>query len=108
MVQQETNPQNRVLYLPAVLQALGRNAEANEALESLIADGADRVAFFVAQNYAYFGEHDLAMQWLERAYEQQDPWLFEIVGERLFDTMTDDPRFKAFLRKMKLPERPGA
>ena len=69
-----------------------------------IAHWADTGAFFVAQSYAYRGDHDLALEWLERAYEQKDVALVEIVGEPLFDGLADDPRFKAFLRKMKLPE----
>ena len=56
--------------------------------------------------YAYRGDHDLALQWLERAYKQKDAGLIEIVGEPLFKSMADDPRYKAFLRKMKLPEWP--
>jgi hypothetical protein len=58
----------------------------------------------VAQAYAHRGEHDLALEWLERAYEQKDSSLGEIVGEHLFKSMASDPRFKAFLRKMNLPE----
>ena len=87
-----------------MLQANGRMAEADEALKALIARWADRGAYFVAMNYAYRGDHDLALQWLERAYKQKDPGLLGIVGEPLFKNLADDPRYKAFLRKMKLPE----
>ena len=104
MVQQEVDEVDRLAYLPIVLQAAGRKAEADEALKAQIAQWADRGAYFVAQTYAYRGDHDLALQWLERAYEQKDPSLIEIVGEPLFKSMADDPRYKAFLRKMKLPE----
>jgi hypothetical protein len=31
--------------------------------------------------YAYWADHGLALQWLERAYEQQDTDLVELVGE---------------------------
>ena len=106
MVQQEVDEGNRLLYLPVMLQAVGRNADADEALRALIAKWGDTNAFHVAQNYAYRGDHDRALEWLDRAYEQQDLWLFEILGEHLFKDMADDPRFKAFLRKMKLPEWP--
>jgi hypothetical protein len=41
---------------------------------------------------------------LERAYGQKDSSLFQIVGEPLFERLADDPRYKAFLRKMNLPE----
>ena len=41
---------------------------------------------------------------LERAYQQKEGYLWNIVGEPLFKNIADDPRYKAFLRKMKLPE----
>jgi tetratricopeptide (TPR) repeat protein len=94
----------RLLYLPVVLQAVGRQSEADEALEAQIAEWADTGAFFVAKSYAYRGDHELALEWLERAYRQKDPSLVDIVGEPLFQGMADDPRYKAFLRKMNLPE----
>ena len=105
MVQQEADEVSRLLYLPVMLGAVGRQAEADEALNALIARG-DDTAFYVAQSYAYRGDHDLAFQWLERAYRQKDRWLFEILGEHLFTSIADDPRYKAFLRRMKLPESP--
>ena len=55
-------------------------------------------------NYAYRGDHDLALQWLERAYKQRDSGFVEIVGEPLFKNLASDPRYTAFLRKMNLPE----
>ena len=57
----------------------------------------------MAQAYAYRGDHDLALQWLERAYQVKDSSLMNIVGEPLFKNLADDPRYKAFLRKMNLP-----
>jgi tetratricopeptide (TPR) repeat protein len=103
-LQQEADEGNRLLYLPVMLQAAGRQADADEALHLQIARWADTGAFYVAQTFAYRGEHDRALEWLERAYKQKDLWLYEIVGEQIFKGMADDPRFKAFLRKMNLPE----
>jgi len=104
MVQQEADQATRLWFLPIVLQAAGRQVEAGEALQAQIAQWADTGAFFVAMTYAYRGDHDRALEWLERAYQQKDASLDEIVGEPLFKNLADDPRFKAFLRKMKLPE----
>jgi tetratricopeptide (TPR) repeat protein len=106
ILQQEADEGSRLLYLPIVLQAAGRHADADEALEAQIAYWADTGAFYVAQTYAYRGERDLALEWLERAYKQKDVALVEITGEPLFSSLADDPRFIAFLRKMKLPEWP--
>jgi adenylate cyclase len=102
-LREEADEATRLWFLPIVLQAAGRQAEADEALQAQIAQWADTGAFFVAMTYAYRDEHDHALDWLERAYRQKDASLDEIVGEPLFGNVADDPRFKAFLRKMKLP-----
>jgi TolB-like protein len=104
MVQQVVDEGWRLLFLPVVLQEAGRQAEADEALKAQIVQWADTGAFYVAQTYAYRGDHDLALEWLERAYRQKDAYLVEITGDPMFKNLADDPRYKAFLRKMKLPE----
>jgi TolB-like protein len=106
IVQEESDEPARLKYLPAVLLAAGRRADADEALRAQIAYWASTGAYWVAQNYAYRGDHELALEWLERAYEQKDPVLVEIVGEHLFKGLYDDPRYRDFLRKMNLSE-PG-
>ena len=50
-------------------------------------------------NYAYRGDHDLALQWLERAYQQHSSGLREILSEPVFR----NDRYSSFLRKMNLP-----
>jgi tetratricopeptide (TPR) repeat protein len=106
IVQQIRDEGSQLIMLHIVLHALGRHAEADAAQHDLIDHWAGLGPFWVAQAYAYRGAHDLAMEWLERAYRQKDVALIEIVGDPFFESMTDDPRFKAFLRKMKLPEWP--
>jgi hypothetical protein len=104
MVRQEADEATRLWFLSVFLQAVGRQAEADDALKAQIVRWADTGAFFVAATYAHRGDRDHALEWLERAYQQKDASLDEIVGEPLFENMADDPRFKAFLRKMKLPD----
>jgi hypothetical protein len=53
--------------------------------------------------YAYRNDSDLALRWLDRAYRQKDLDLIEIIGEPLFKNLSGDPRYKAFLGRMKLP-----
>jgi TolB-like protein/Tfp pilus assembly protein PilF len=98
------NDTDRQTYLSIILHAAGRQAESDEALKTLIAKFADSQAYYVAMTYAYRGDRDAAMQWLERAYVQKDQGFREIVGEHLFNNLADDPRYKAFLKKMNLPE----
>jgi TolB-like protein/Flp pilus assembly protein TadD len=107
VVQQQVDDGERLKVLPIVLQAAGRPAESDEALRAQIARWANTGAFYVAMTYAYRGDHDHAIEWLERAYQQKDTWLATtITGEQLFKGMADDPRYKALLRKLNLPESP--
>jgi hypothetical protein len=44
------------------------------------------------------------MEWLERAYQHRDQDLYAIKGDALLKNLETDPRYKALLRKMNLPE----
>ena len=95
---------SRCLYSPEILLANGRKAEAEAAAQRLASEQGSVSAFYVAQYYAYAGDKDRAMLWLERAYAQKDTGLVDIVGEPLLRNLWRDPRYRAFMRKMKLPE----
>jgi hypothetical protein len=55
--------------------ALGKNAESDAALASLIKAHANDYAFGIAEAYASRDRPDDAMHWLERAYAQKDSGL---------------------------------
>jgi len=42
--------------------------------------------------------------WLNRAYNQKDVELYWIKGDPLLKNLENEPRYRAFLRKMNLPE----
>jgi tetratricopeptide (TPR) repeat protein len=75
-----------------------------QALDELIAKHAAEAAYQVADVYAWRGEKAPAFEWLERSYAQQDGGLRGIKYDPLVDLLRGDPRYKALLRKMKLPE----
>ena len=104
MAQHDDNDEYRLAILPIVLQSVRRYAEADEALKLLTTKYAGSEAYSLATIYAYRNQPDLALQWLDRAYQQKDIELLEIVGEPLFKNIKGDPRYKAFLKKMNLPE----
>ena len=104
MARQEPEESSRLDILPIALFATGQTREADEALHILETKYGATDAFFVAMTYASRGDKDRALDWLERAYRQKDSSLVEIVGEPLFGNVATDPRYKAFLRKMNLPE----
>ena len=104
-IQQEPTEGERLDILPMALYAVGRQAEADAALQSLIQKFADTDAFWIAANYAYRNDRARALQWLNRAYDQREAKVaIEIVGESLFKNVADDPAYKALLRKLNLPE----
>jgi len=86
------------------IQAIGHTAEASDALKTLTTKFGGNQAYSIAMIFAYRNDHDLALQWLDRAYQQKDGDLTAIVGEPMFKNLANDPRFKAFLKKMNLPE----
>jgi len=83
---------------------LGRKAESDAALAQYIKGYADYSPSGVATVYAFRGESDEAFKWLDRAYAEKDTLLTGIKYRTEFDTLHDDPRYKAFLKKMNLPE----
>jgi serine/threonine-protein kinase len=83
---------------------LGHARESQQALAQLMAQHATEAAFQIAEIYAWRGEKDKAFDWLERAYQQRDGGLSDIKTDPPLAGLRSDPRYKAFLRRMNLPE----
>jgi TolB-like protein len=103
--ERESIPSLQLAFQSIALQAAGRKADAEKSLQLLLGDWSDTAAYYIAQVYAYRGQNELALEWLERAYKQKDIGLDEIVGEHIFRGLAGDPRYKTFMRKMNLPEK---
>jgi adenylate cyclase len=103
-IQQETDEIWRFIGLPLAFHALGRRGQSDAALAALKSKYAGEAAYQIAEVHAFRGEGDLAFQWLERAYDQRDSGVSDIKGDRFLRGLVGDPRYKAFLRKLKLPE----
>jgi TolB-like protein/Flp pilus assembly protein TadD len=52
--------------------------------------------------YIGLGERDRAFEWLDRAYEEHDPWLAWLKADPIFDSLRADPRFDILLKKLGL------
>jgi tetratricopeptide (TPR) repeat protein len=83
--------------------ALGRKADSDAALAQMLKVQGNR-PFNTARVYGFRGEADEALKWLERAYAEKDSVLSVIKGDPAFKKIEGDPRYKAFLKKMNLPE----
>jgi TolB-like protein/Tfp pilus assembly protein PilF len=83
---------------------LGHPKKSQRALDELLGKPfASDVAYQIAQVYAWRGEADKAFEWLGRAYDFHDPGLAYLKYDPFLRSLRGDPRYTAFLRKMKLP-----
>jgi TolB-like protein len=100
----ETSENGRDAGLTSVYHALGRKSESDAALVRLTNEVGPWPSG-VALAHASRGERDQALEWLEKAYVERDPdLLLWGSGHPFLATLRDDPRYKALLRKMNLPE----
>jgi TolB-like protein/Flp pilus assembly protein TadD len=99
----EPEPVWKGVGLALVYHALNKKEEANTALEQFIEKYQSVAAFQIAEIYAFRGEPDKAFEWLERAYQQRDGGLAQMKGDPMLRNIEKDPRYTAFLKKMKLP-----
>jgi len=103
-MQRVTADDGRQAGLAMVYYALRKNADSDASLARLLKEHALESAYVIANVYAFRGQSDEAMHWLERAYVQRDASLFQIKSYLPLKDLADDPRYKVFLRKMNLPE----
>ena len=82
---------------------LGRASESQQALDSLVARDSSKEPYDIALVHAWRGDRDRSFEWLERAYDQHDLSLSYVKTDPLLRSLHYDPRFKVFLKKMKLP-----
>ncbi len=83
--------------------SLGHAAESQRALDDFIKAGGRSLAYQIADVYAWRGQRDLALTWLERAYAQHDGGLVYILGDRWLIPLRGEPRYQALVAKMGLP-----
>lgn len=102
-MQKEPVPALGVQGLALVYYAEGKRKEADAALAECVEQFQHEAAFQIAETYAYRGETEKAFEWLDRAYNQRDGGLANMKGDPLLRNLQRDPRWPAFLKKMKLP-----
>jgi TolB-like protein/Tfp pilus assembly protein PilF len=101
--QKETVAGGRGAVSAMAYQALHRQKEADSDLLHLKVEHSGDMAFWIAEVYAFAGQRDQALSWLDRAYAQKDFFLWTIKDDPLFRNLEREPRYAAFLRRMNLP-----
>jgi len=82
----------------------GRERDARRILDTLLSIGetGHRPSSKIAGVYAVLGEKEKALDWLERAYEEQSPYILTLRQEFVFESLRDEPRFKTLVKKLGL------
>jgi TolB-like protein/DNA-binding winged helix-turn-helix (wHTH) protein/Tfp pilus assembly protein PilF len=103
-VDQGNDAQARQLLRPFMLDALGRHADAEREQAIAEQNYGPAAAGDLAVYYAYRGNVDKALPWLERAFQNHDLSMLEIKGSPRFAKLRPDPRFQALLRRHRIPD----
>jgi predicted Zn-dependent protease len=106
-IAKDSSPGYRSYGLARAYTILGRKAEADATLAELKKNFAAELPYDIAIVHALRGENDQAFAWLDRAYQQHDYSIIaipQITVELDTKNLRADPRFKAFLKRMNLPE----
>ncbi len=83
--------------------ALGKQKEADAALQELLTKYHEQAAYQVAEVYAFRGDAQHAFEWLSIARMHKDAGLPAIKGDPLLKNIYNDPRYAQLLREMGLP-----
>jgi adenylate cyclase len=101
---QDTSTIYGLTGLAMVHFALGDQQAADAALGELIEKGASDAAYQIAEVYGMRGDADKVFEWLEESYQIRDSGLTSLLGDPSFSSVWADPRWDAFLEKLKLAE----
>jgi TolB-like protein/Flp pilus assembly protein TadD len=95
---------DRDLGLADIYFVLGDKRGSDAAIARFTRQFGELDPYAVAQAHASRNENEQALEWLDRAYEARDSDLQFVRNDPLLEPIRRDPRYKAFLRKMNLPE----
>jgi predicted Zn-dependent protease len=102
-MQQENLEVFRTFGMALAYHGAGKKKEADELLATFIEKFQDDWNYLLAELYAYRGENDKALLWLENAFKKRDGWLVFLKGDPLMKNLKSDARYITFLKKMNLP-----
>ena len=90
--------------LAMIYDKLGRHAEAETMLAKVRNIAGDRFAEGYADIYAQWGDTARALDWLETAMRNRDPYLAYTKVNPFFDPLRNEPRFQAIEGALKFPD----
>lgn len=95
--------------LAHALASAGRETEARAILDRLLERAKTRYlpSYWIGLVYTGLDDPKVALQWLNRAYEERSAWLVWIGVEPRFDRLRNEPEFVSLLGRMRLTPPPS-
>ena len=84
----------------------GMRVEAEQVIETLRRESEQAYfpPYFVALIYLGLGEREEGFAWLEKAFQERSAGVMFLEADPMFDSVRDDPRFAALVRRVGLPQ----
>ena len=91
--------------LAQTLSAAGKTEKAHQILADMTQLAREKYVapYFFAGIHVGLGEHDRAIEYLEKSYEEHSHWLIYIDKDPSLDALRDDPRFHKIVRDVGVP-----
>jgi tetratricopeptide (TPR) repeat protein len=90
--------------LAMIYDKLGRHTEAEAMLSRVRSVAGDRFAEGYADIYAQWGDTARALDWLDKAMRNRDPYLAYTKVNPFFDPLINEPRYRAIVQALKFPD----
>jgi tetratricopeptide (TPR) repeat protein len=90
-------------YVAQTYALLGRRDDALRVLNGLAKQGTLDVHYPMAIAYFALGDKDRGFEWLTKAFDQRSAFVYAARVEPRLDGVRDDPRYKALIARLKLP-----
>ncbi len=101
----ETDSSWTDICLAVAYHALGRQKDAEENAKKMYADAGDDNSYNLAIIYAQWSQPEVAMKWLRKARQINDPGLADLECDAWLDPIRDQPGFREIERSLHLPSR---
>ena len=103
----DRRPPRDLGYLAIAYYKTDQNSKSNDLLEEIkqMSQGSSvgSPAFYISMLYAQMGEIDLAFEWLDKAYTNQEVEMYWLKVEPPFEPLKSDPRWQEMLDKVGFP-----
>ena len=105
MMTEERDEGLRMSGIAILRYALNEKQASDEAVDSLSRSSDGPSAYHMATVYAFRGQHDEALDWLELAYDHRDEEILNLLVDPALVGLRSEARWSRLVEKLDLPHR---